>query len=151
MGLKLYDSATEPEVFNVVWCKWPRREDKLAPGSWIRCVLVIDVRRMIDDRTEKEYSLITAVYGTGKENVDPSDLANNLVIESHEFRGLGLHKPTVFKFDLANRKRLPWCVEYFVPKEYVLSQNIVAGALNAGQQMRFRQCFIARGFKFPLP
>jgi hypothetical protein len=151
MGLKLYDPATAPEVYDVVWCKWPRREDKLAPGSWVRCVLVVDVRRMVDDRDGQEYALITAQYGTGKENLEFRELANNIVIERHEVRALGLHKPTVFQMDLNNRKRLPWCVEYFVPKEYILSENIIAGRLNQDQQKRFHSCFEARGLKHPLP
>jgi hypothetical protein len=151
MGLLLYDPNTEPEVFNVVWCKWPQREDKLAPGSWVRCVLVVDVRRMIDDRNQQEYSVLTVVYGTGKENCNQDDLVNNLVIERHEFRALGLHKPTVFKFDLGNRKRLPWCGKYFVPQEYVLSENIIAGTLNLAQKDRFHECFRARKLTFPLP
>jgi hypothetical protein len=151
MGLTLYDPETAPEVYDIVWCKWPRREDKLAPGSWVRCVLVVDVRRMVDERVGKEYSLVTAQYGTGKENLDQAGLANNVVIERHEFRDLGLHKPTVFQMDARNRKRLPWCVEYFVPKLYILSENIIAGRLNQDQQKRFHDCFTARGLKFPLP
>jgi len=114
-------------------------------------VLVVDVRRMVDDRTDQEYAVITAQYGTGKENLEFHELANNLVIERHEFRSLGLHKPTVFQMDLRNRKRLPWCVEYFVPKEYILSENIIAGRLTADQRKRFHGCFDARGLKFPLP
>ena len=151
MGLTLYDPETAPEVYDIVWCKWPRREDKLAPGSWVRCVLVVDVRRMVDERNGQEYALVTAQYGTGKENVDIPGLVNNVVIERHEFRDLGLHKPTVFQMDLRNRKRLPWCVEYFVPKEYILSEAIIAGRLNADQQARFHNCFTARNLRFPLP
>jgi hypothetical protein len=151
MGLQLYDTSSAPEVYNVVWCKWPQREDKLAPGSWVRCVLVIDERRMVDERTDLEYSLLTVAYGTGKENVQAADLADNLVIEAHEFRALGLHKPTVFKFDLRNRKRLPWCAKYFVPQEYHASANIIAGTLNGEQQAKFHQCFSSRKLTFPLP
>lgn len=151
MGLNLYDPDTAPEVYDIVWCKWPRREDKLAPGSWVRCVLVVDVRRMVDDRTGQEYALITAQYGTGKTNLELHELANNLVIEQHEFRALGLHKPTVFEMGLGNRKRLPWCVEYFVPQQYILDQGIIAGRLNADQRRRFHSCFTARGLRFPLP
>lgn len=151
MGLKLYDPDSAPEVYDIVWCKWPRREDRLAPGSWVRCVLVVDVRRMIDDRTNQEYALVTAQYGTGKENLDFHELANNVVIERHECRDLGLHKATVFQMDLKNRKRLPWCVEYFVPQGYLKSENIITGRLNGDQQKRFHNCFSARNLKFPLP
>lgn len=151
MGLQLYHPDTAPEVFDIVWCKWPQREDKLAPGSWVRCVLVLDERRYIDDRTSEEFSLLTLAYGTGKENVQPKDLADNLVIEAHEFRALGLHKPTVFKFDFRNRKRLAWCAKYFVPQSYYASASIIAGRLNMDQQGRFHQCFKSRDMTFPLP
>jgi hypothetical protein len=151
MGLTLYDPSSAPEVYDIVWCKWPQREDKLAPGSWVRCVLVIDVRPMVDDRTGQEFALLTVQYGSGKENFDVAGLVNSLVIERHEFRDLGLHKPTVFQMDLRNRKRLPWCVDYFVPKEYIVSQAIIAGRLNKDQQRRFHDCLEARGLKFPLP
>jgi hypothetical protein len=151
MGLTLYPPVTAPEVYDIVWCKWPRREDKLAPGSWVRCVLVVDVRRMVDERNGQEFALVTAQYGTGKSNLELHEMVNNVVIEHHECRRLGLHKPTVFQMDLRSRKRLPWCVEYFVPQEYLVEQNIIAGHLNGDQQVRFLACFQARNLRFPLP
>ena len=149
--MNLYDPATAPSVFEVVWCKWPRREDKLGPGPWVRCVLVLDVRPMIDQRTNKQFAAITAAYGTGAENVSVDDLKQHLYIMGGEFAALGLHKPTVFKLDLQNRKRLAWSEEYFVPQAYLKQQNIVAGSLNEHQRAHVLAYFEKHGLEFPLP
>jgi hypothetical protein len=148
--VNLYDARTAPSVFDVVWCKLPRREDKLGPGPWVRPVLVIDVRLMVDI-DETEWAAITVAYGTGADNVPMHDRKGHLVIGEHEYHALGLHKPTVFKIDLQNRKRLPWAEEYFVPQSYVRNRKIIAGSLNEAQQEAFYACFKERGFKFPLP
>lgn len=151
MGFTYHHPDTRPQVYDIVWCKWPRREDKLGPGPWVRCVLVVDVCPMRDDRDGSEFYAVTAQYGTDREKVPQEEWTNNLVIDENEFRAIGLHKPTVFKFDLGNRKRLPWCEEYFVPQGYVRSQGIIAGSLNTGQRVKFHNCFDARGFTFPCP
>jgi hypothetical protein len=151
MGFTYHSLDTRPKVYDIVWCKWPRKEDKGKPGPWVRCVLVVDVTLMVDHRNGTQYAGVTAQYGTGRERVHDDDLADNLVIEAHEARSLGLHKPTVFKFDLGNRKRLPWCEEYFVPQGYVRSQGIIVGSLNTAQRVRFHSCFEARRLTFPCP
>ena len=81
--MDFYDSNTAPDVFDVVWCMWPRREDKLAPGPWVRCVLVLD---MLDTKTTTEYALVTAAYGTGAENVNADDLKHGLYITVKNIR-----------------------------------------------------------------
>jgi len=131
--VSFYDPTTAPDVFDIVWCKWPKRENPLAPGPWVRCVLVLDVRLMID-ADETEWAAITAAYGTDAAKVEKADLSNNLLITSAEYRALGLHKSTVFKLDLKNRFRLAWAEKYFVPQSYVRDRGIVAGSLNATQQ-----------------
>jgi len=120
------------------------------PGQIVRGVLVLDVRLMVDvDGTE--WAAVTVAYGTGAENVSEAQRANHLMIGDGEFRGLGLHKPTLFKLDPQNRQRLPWAEEYFVTQGYVRSQNLVAGSLNAVQQATVLSGFKARGLAFPLP
>jgi hypothetical protein len=146
-----YDPKTAPAAFDVVWCKWPRREDKLGPGPWVRCVLVLDVRPMVDLRTGVEYVAITSAYGTGAENVSARDLAEHLYISRVECAALGLHKPTVFKLDLASRKRLPWASDYFVTQGYVRAQKMVSGSLNKRQQGRVLTFFSKHSLTFPLP
>jgi len=149
--VEFYDPTTAPDVFDIVWCKWPRREDKLGPGPWVRAVLVLDVRLMVDSQNENEWAAVTAAYGTGAENVKAEHFKGNLLITAAECGLLGLHKATVFKLDPGSRKRLPWAEDYFVPQGYVLNQGIVAGSLSAGQQTIVKACLKERGLAFPLP
>jgi len=104
---------------------------------------------MLDERTNTEYAAITAAYGTGAEHVD--DLKGHLFIPHARAERLGLHKATVFKLDLENRKRLPWAEDYFVPQGYVQSQGIVAGSLSNEQKAIVLECLKERGLAFPLP
>ena len=150
MGLTLYPPDTAPEVYDIVWCKWPRREDNRAGQLGKVC---LGGRCPSYDGRENRAG-IRAGYGAvwnWQVEFELHEMVNNVVIERHEFRDLGLHKPTVFQMDLRNCKRLPWCVEYFVPQEYLVSQNIIAGHLNEDQQTLFHACFSARNLKFPLP
>jgi hypothetical protein len=39
MGWTFYDLASLPEVYDIVWCKWPQREDKTMPGPIVRLCL----------------------------------------------------------------------------------------------------------------
>jgi hypothetical protein len=107
--------------------------------------------RIVHEPTQTEYAAITAAYGTGFENLARTELTNNLLIRGHECQKIGLHKETVFKLDLENRKRLPWAEEYFVPQGYIKSQGIVAGSLDAQQRKFVLACFEARELTFPLP
>jgi hypothetical protein len=148
--LHFYDPKTAPAVFDVVWCKWPLREARGVPGEVVRCVLVLDVRLM-EDVDGTEWAAVTVAYGTGAENVRQRDRTNNLLIRADECGALGLHKATVFKLDVQNRQRLPWCEEYFVPQSYVRAQSIISGSLTPHQQALVRGCLTARGLQFPLP
>jgi hypothetical protein len=149
--VNFHDPKDAPNVFDIVWCKWPHRESKLGPGPWVRAVLVLDVRLMIDARNENEWAAITVAYGTGAENVKLEDIPHNMVIGPVEYAAAGLHKPTVFKLDLGNRKRLPWAEEYFVPKPYVVGRGIIAGRLTAYQKVAVLAHLKARDLQFPLP
>ena len=149
--MQFYDATAAPSVYDIVWCKWPYRERPGEPGPVVRCTLVLDVRLMTDARDEKEWAAVTVAYGTELEKVRPQDLLNNLIIPRTEYRALGLHKATVFKLDLGNRKRLPWAEDYFVTQGYVRSQNLIAGSLTAKQRETFLECFRQRGLAFPLP
>jgi hypothetical protein len=106
---------------------------------------------MTDARNEIEWAAVTVAYGTGAENVKPEDRTNHLLITDAEYRALGLHKSTVFKLDLGNRKRLPWAEDYFVTQGYVRSQGLIAGSLNEKQRASVLECFKHRGLTFPLP
>lgn len=106
---------------------------------------------MIYEPTNTEYAAVTACYGTDFLKVDLAEVRKNLYITGAEFEALGLHKPTVFKVDLANRKRLAWASKHFVPQGYVREQNIIAGSLNEGQKTRAINCIHRMGLDFPLP
>jgi hypothetical protein len=148
--LPFYDPKTAPNVFDVVWCKWPLRELPGQPGEVVRCVLVLDAQLMVTDAGEEFIALVVA-YGTGAENVPERYRKDHLLIGRSEYKALGLHKETVFKVDLGNRRRLPWGDKYFVPQNYVRSQNIIAGSLSAQQAAEVIRCIRARGLLFPLP
>src|SRR5947208_9171983 len=148
MGFVFYPIDSRPKVYDVVWSKWPHRGEKLRPGPWVRPVLVLDVRLYEDERDQRKYAAVTAQYGGDFQN---HHLPQNLLIESSEYRALGLHKPTLFRLDLGNRLRLPWCEEYFVSQSYIRSQGIIAGSLDPAQQLRLHECLKLRGLAFPLP
>jgi hypothetical protein len=151
MGWKFYDSKTSPEVFSIVWCKWPYRGAKLEPSDEARPVLVLDVREHIYDPTGEIFADLTVAYGTGAENISTPDTNRDLLIREHACRSVGLHKATIFQLDLGNRKRLPWGDKYFVPNEYVAQQNIVCGKLSENQRLVVLTCFNIRSLQFPLP
>jgi hypothetical protein len=81
--------------------------------------------------------------------VSEADLKSSLVID--DFRPAGLHKPTAFRLDLSNRKRLPWCEEYFITQGYVRSQNIITGSLTEKQITQAKERLAALKLTFPLP
>lgn len=151
MGWKFYDPKTAPDVFSIVWCKWPYRGAKLEPSDEARPVLVLDVRDHIYDPTGEMFADVTVAYGTGAENIETPDVHRDFVVTEREFRALGLHKPTIFQLDLGNRKRLPWGEKYFVPNSYVAQQNIICGKLSDSQRRLVLTCFNIRGLRFPLP
>jgi hypothetical protein len=151
MGWKFYDPNTAPEVFTIVWCKWPNRWAKLVPGDKVRPTLVLDVRPQTYVPTGEVFADVTLAYGTGAENIPVRDANRDLLIGAQNFRAAGLHKETVFQLDLGNRKRLPWGARYFIPNEYVRSQNIIIGKLSDEQRANVLECFAALKLTFPLP
>jgi hypothetical protein len=152
--LKFYDVSTRPTVGDIVWSKWPLREKPREPGPWTRAVLVVHVQlfevEIIEGKpeTKVQYARVTAQYGGDYKFLD---LPKNLLIKSHEFRALGLHKPTLFRMDTRNRRSLPWCDPYFVSQGYVRAQKIIAGHLDEDQMQRMEVCFNGRGLTFPIP
>jgi len=153
MGWTFYDQKTAPEVFSIVWCKWPNRGAKLEPGDKVRPTLVLDVRNQIYTPTRETYADVTLAYGTGAENIPEAerDPKGDLLIGAQSILSLGLNKETIFQLDLGNRKRLPWGPKYFVPNEYLRKQHIIAGKLSDDQQRAVLGCFAHRGLAFPLP
>jgi hypothetical protein len=147
-SVTLYACDSAPVVYDIVWCAWPIRQKRGAPGV-VRGVLVLDSRPMTDD-DGTEWMAITVAYGTGAENIARPG-PDCLIIPEAEYRALNLHKPTIFQLDFGNRHRLAWGDKYFPPPRYVINRGIKAGSLNEDQKKRFHKCFTDCGFTFPLP
>jgi hypothetical protein len=143
MGYSFYDLASLPRQYDIVWCLYPRREDKLAPGPVARPALVLDVRV---NAKERQAALIVA-YGTGVLNEATQGKIDLIIDDWDEIRALGLHKPTRFALSPQSRMQLPWCVEYFVPPMYLATAGIIAGSLDDGQIRRLIACLAARNLK----
>jgi hypothetical protein len=141
MGFSYFDLATLPKQYDIVWCLYPRREDKLAPGPVARPSLVLDARA---DTKNKRGALIVA-YETGEFDERTHGEVDSIVDEWSEVHALGLHKPTRFALSLESRMLLPWCPEYFVAPSYAAAANVIAGALTKKQIDRLVQCLANRG------
>lgn len=139
MGLNYYPLNTLPQQYDIVWCRYP--ESGLTPGPVARPSLVLDVRI----NTQQDIGAVICTYGTGEFN--HTHLGKDLIILSHEYRHLGLHKQTRFALSLNSRLHLFWCSEFFVAPDYAKSQNVVAGALNGEQIERMLACLKSRGLQ----
>ena len=147
MGWKFYDTATLPEIYDIVWCKWPQREDRNLPGPVIRPVLVREIMILEDGLAGVQYGAVVISYGSGA-GIDDVARKNDFVVEDWaEVHAAGLHKPTRFSLDPRDRKRLPWCEEYFVPPDYKVNGKLILGRLTESQQSRLRKLLAARGFQ----
>lgn len=96
MGYTFHDPDTLPNPFDVVWCKFPHRGDKLRPSKVARPVLVLDARRMLHE--EKEIGVVVVQYGG---SFEAHHVPQNLLITEKDREALGLHKPTFFEWTLA--------------------------------------------------
>lgn len=144
MGLLSVDSL--PNQFDVVWCFFPRKEDKMQPGPTVRPTLVLDV---LLDAAGKQGALIVA-YGTDNAITGSPYLDNgpDLTIDTlASARALGLHKPTRFSMSPLRRKQLLWSDDYFAPQPYKTNTGIIAGSLNKDQVARVKECFKERGLE----
>jgi hypothetical protein len=144
MGWTFYDLASLPEIYDIVWCKWPQRENKGLPGEIVRPVLVRETRIM-EQEDGTRYGAAVISYASG-EGIDETSRRIDLCIETRQaFQAAGLHKPTRFSLNLADRKFLPWCREYFVPPEYVKNAGLILGRLTEAQKEALRERLTARG------
>jgi hypothetical protein len=136
-------SYLDQKQYDIVWCLYPRREDKLAPGPVARPCLVLDARA---DMENKRGALVVA-YGTGEFDEETHGNVDLIIDDWSEVRPLGLHKPTRFALSLQSRMLLPWCLEYFVAPSYIVAANAIAGALTKRQIDRLVECLANRGLK----
>jgi hypothetical protein len=111
MGWTYYDVSTLPNPGDIVWCKWPYKEHRGRPGKVVRPALVREVLENETKDGERFGSLIVS-YSTGNLTTSSDDL---IVSDWERVRAFGLHKPTRFSLDPADRKHLLWCEEYLIP------------------------------------
>ena len=143
MGWTFHDLTSLPKIHDIVWCKWPQREDKGMPGKIVRPVLVRETRIMQTGATK--YGAVVISYASG-EGINANSRQIDLCLETpQEFKAAGLHKPTRFSLAPADRKLLPWCKEYFVAQEYVKNAGLILGSLTAAQSEAVRQRLKDRG------
>ncbi len=146
MSFTFYSVESLPEPGAILWCKWPHRESRSHPAEYVRPVLVraCKINALPDGKT---FGSLTVSYGTGTIG-DPAEGAElDLIIGENEFRQLGLHKPTRFSLNPADKKHLPWCEEYFVGQAYLKANRVVIGNLTEVQSERIRQCLKRRGIE----
>lgn len=143
MGWTFYDVATLPESGDIVWCKWPQREDRGQPGSVARPTLVREIFVREDPTTRRIFGSLVVSYGTGEFNADHRD--DLIIRDMQRAKSLGLHKATRFSLDPRNRKHLLWCREYFVSPRYVRAQGLLVGRLGEPELVQMRECLIRRG------
>jgi hypothetical protein len=143
MGWTFYSLSSLPEVYDIVWCKWPQREDKNMPGRVVRPVLVRETQIM--EKGQIRYGAVLISYATG-EGINDTTRQLDLCIENpSDVRAAGLHKPTRFSLDLRDKKLLPSCEEYFVAPEYVQNVPLILGKLTDQQGQHVRACLKRRG------
>jgi hypothetical protein len=143
MGWTFYDTATLPEPGDIVWCKWPYRDNPGQPGPVARPTLVRETFVRQDLHTETTFGSLIISYGTGEFDERHFDL--DLVIsDMRRARELGLHKPTRFSLDPADRKHLLWCEEFFIAPDYVRERGLVVGRLGEPELQRMKECLARR-------
>jgi hypothetical protein len=143
MGWTFHSLDDLPYPDDIVWCRWPKREDKLAPGEIIRGALVRE-RKFLEHKEWGRYGALVVSYATGQ--FDPEVHGEiDLILNRAEALSVGLHKATRFSLDLRDRKQLPWCEEYFTPQPYVVGRGIHAGTLTEDHKQRMLACLKKRG------
>jgi hypothetical protein len=144
MGWTFHDLGRLPDVHEIVWCKWPQREDKMMPGPTVRPVLVRETRIMeLIDGTR--YGALLVAYGTGQGINAAATRVDLCIYRPDEVKAAGLHKATRFSLSPRDQKLLPWCQEHFLPPEYVRNLGIVLGRLSDSQRTRLTDCLRERG------
>jgi hypothetical protein len=144
MGWTFYSVESLPKVHDIVWCKWPQREDKGMPGKVTRPTLVREVEVLEHPQIGKFGRLLVS-YASGEHINEQTRLVDLIIEDWAAVRAAGLHNPTRFSLNPRDRWRLPWCQEYFVGQEYAPDSPIVAGSLTEAQSDTLRQLLKRHG------
>lgn len=149
MGWTFYDIKSLPDPGDIVWCKWPQRENRGQPGPTVRPTLIREARVNEDPDTGHQFGSLIVSYGTGEFEPHVHEEIDLVISDMAEARNLGLHKPTRFSLAPNDKKHLFWCEEYFVSQGYQRAQNVVIGRLGPKQVERMRACLVRRGLLPP--
>ena len=108
-GVDVASLADLPQIYDVLWCRFPHRPQLHLPADPPHPVVVREIERN-DDLGE---AILHVTYGTS--NLKRwRELIDLFVEKSSEMEIAGLHEPT--RFDLQdNVNKLPcfWCAEFF--------------------------------------
>lgn len=144
MGWDSLDLGSLPDPGDIVWCKWPYRDNPGSPGPVARPALVRAVFTRNDSETGVTFGSLEVSYGKGVFTDAQSEM--DLVIKDKEaVARCGLHKRTRFALDRGNRKHLLWCREFFIPPDYLRERGLRIGRLGEAEIAQMRQCLIRRG------
>lgn len=142
MGWTFLEIETLPEPGDIVWCKFPYTRGK--PGPVARPTLVRANAVYENPETGTLYGSVEVSYGTGEFTEEQEKI--DLVIKNWDaVKRCGLHKPTRFSLDPANRKNLIWCEEFFVPSDYLRDAQVHIGRLGEAETAQMRERLIRRG------
>jgi hypothetical protein len=135
MGWHYRSTTTLPEPYDIVGCAWPLDEKPDDPGPWVRPCLVIQTKIELDE-DGVEFGVVAVSYGSGEWTEEQQK--RDLMIEKHEYRRLGLVKPTRFSMDRI--EEFIWGTKWFPPHPYILNRGVYIGCLKEPQIKRLKEC-----------
>jgi len=116
LGHNIYDIASSPEIYDIVWVNFPYDEAPYEPGPDRHPGLVLSKSVFKDKNTELNYASLQIAYGTSQPQNDRLPWE---VLRVHNYVALdrcGLCRDT--SFILSRVQRLLWCEEYFPISEH---------------------------------
>lgn len=134
-GWSFFPVHTLPASLDIVWCRFPEIEYPTKPGPKPRPALV---RSLFLNKAQTAAG-VEVTYGTSKigASADTYDLiVSNMV--SIEASGL----PCATRFAIDRTIRLPWCSEFFEPREGYNSPLI--GSLDTPSRMQLEALKVMR-------
>jgi hypothetical protein len=135
MGWHYRSTKTLPEPYDIVGCAWPLDEKPEDPGPWVRPCLVLNARTQLDEE-DIEYGVVVLSYGSGEWTEEQKQ--RDFIVERHEYRSVGLHKPT--RFSMERVEEFIWGNKWFPPHPYILNRGVHFGCLRASQIVRLKEC-----------
>jgi len=104
-----YPVHTMPTMLDVVWCRFPEQENPKQPGPKPRPALV----RAVYMYRDHSRVALEVTYGTSK--VSRIGVLDLQISNAEEMAFAGLPQATGFRLD--KTATLPWCEEFFIPRD----------------------------------